>query len=181
MESALAGQEVTYAIAGIGLNVNLPAAALGPFPDAALAPTTLLDLTGRAVSREALLLALLRHLGRLVRALYRQQPAAVLAPYREAQTLVGRAVRVAGAGDAGGAPVDGVAESVADDGALVLRLPGRRPAPLRLRGGHTATHAPSVAERRAASMTRCASQPSSKVGVSGRRSPSRRRGRMWPS
>jgi BirA family biotin operon repressor/biotin-[acetyl-CoA-carboxylase] ligase len=124
VESALTGQEVTYAIAGIGLNVNLPAAALGPFPDAALAPTTLLDLTGRAVSREALLLALLRHLGRLVRALYRQQPAAVLTPYREAQTLLGRAVRVAGAGDAGDAPVDGVAESVADDGALVLRLPG---------------------------------------------------------
>jgi len=120
VESALSGQQVTFAVAGVGLNVNLPAAALGDFPDAALAPTTLLDLTGRAVSREALLLALLRHLGRLVRALYRQQPAAVLGPYREAQTLVGRAVRVTG----GGAPVDGVAESVADDGALVLRLPG---------------------------------------------------------
>jgi BirA family transcriptional regulator, biotin operon repressor / biotin---[acetyl-CoA-carboxylase] ligase len=121
VESALSGREITYAVAGIGLNVNLPAAALGDFPDAALAPTTLLDLTGGAVSREALLLVLLRHLGRLVLALYRQQPAAVLGPYREAQTLVGQAVRVAGAG---GAPVDGVAEAVADDGALVLRLPG---------------------------------------------------------
>ena len=127
VESALTGREITYAVAGIGLNVNLPASALGVFPDAALAPTTLLDLAGRTVSREALLLALLRHLGRLVGALYRQDTADVLARYRESLTLLGQPVRVttgAALGAAGPAPVDGVAEDVTADGALVLRLPG---------------------------------------------------------
>jgi biotin-(acetyl-CoA carboxylase) ligase len=50
----------------------------------------------------------------------------VLARYREAQTLLGHPVRVSPGGP-GGAPVDGVAEGVTADGALLLRLPsGRR-------------------------------------------------------
>jgi BirA family biotin operon repressor/biotin-[acetyl-CoA-carboxylase] ligase len=125
VECALQGTAVSHAVVGIGLNVNLPAAALGAFPDAALAPTTLLDLAGRPVSREALLVDLLRELGRLTAALYRGEGDEVLARYREAQTVLGHPVRVSG-GAPGAAPVDGVAESVSADGALVLRLPGGR-------------------------------------------------------
>ena len=65
VESALLGGAVAHAVLGIGLNVNLPGASLGPFPDGTLPPTSVLDLTGRPASREALLLHLLRGLGRL--------------------------------------------------------------------------------------------------------------------
>ncbi len=119
VESALSADAVDFAIVGIGLNVNLTAAALGPFLDGALPPATLLDMAGRSISREDLLIALLRQLDRLYDALRRGNGGEVWRRYRDALTILGRPVRLHG----GGAPVDGVAEEVSPDGALVLRLP----------------------------------------------------------
>ena len=82
---------MAHAVLGIGLNVNLPAASLGPFPDATLPPTSILDLTGRPASREALLLHLLRDLGRLVQDLYAGRASDLLARYRESAGAPGPA------------------------------------------------------------------------------------------
>ena len=121
VESALRGEAVAFAVCGIGLNVNLRGAALGPFPDAALAPATLLDLVGGPVSREDLLLHLLRELGRLYAGLCTGQAPGVREVHRRysaALTVRGRPVRVTGSGE----ETDGVAERVTSEGALVVRL-----------------------------------------------------------
>jgi BirA family biotin operon repressor/biotin-[acetyl-CoA-carboxylase] ligase len=121
VESALRGDAVTFAVCGIGLNVNLPGAALGSFPDAALAPATLLDLTGVLVSREALLLHLLRELGRLYAGLCSGQASGVREVHRrygDALSLRDRSVRVTGSGE----DAEGIAEGVTSEGALVVRL-----------------------------------------------------------
>ena len=147
VESALAGREVTSAVAGIGLNVNLPATALGAFPDAALAPTTLLDLAGRPVSREALLLACCATWGASSRALYRQEPAEVLARYRQALTLLGSR----GTGDAGARgrrrrPRRGIAEAVTRTAPLCCASPQAsvRPSPT----ARSHSDRPPIPERR---------------------------------
>jgi BirA family biotin operon repressor/biotin-[acetyl-CoA-carboxylase] ligase len=129
VESSLLGGAVAHAVVGIGLNVNLPAAVLGPFPDTALPPTSILDLTGRPASREGLLLYLLRDLGRLVGDLYAGREGDLLARYRELQTFLGHPVRLSGSGPLSGKTVEGIAEEITADGALLLRLPSgeRRP------------------------------------------------------
>jgi len=119
VESALAGSSVAFAIAGVGINGNLPAAALGPLPDAAVPPATLLDEVGHEVEREALLIRLLEHFDRLYRQLQVGEAAAVAQRYRVLLDTLGRRVRLLGV-DA--APVEGVAEAVDNDGTLVLRL-----------------------------------------------------------
>jgi BirA family transcriptional regulator, biotin operon repressor / biotin---[acetyl-CoA-carboxylase] ligase len=121
VESALRGDAVTFAICGIGLNVNLPGAALGSFPDAALAPTSLLDLTGTPVSREALLLYLLRELDRLYAGLCSGEAPGVQEVHRRysaALALRRRPVQVTGNGDR----AEGMVERVTPEGALVVRL-----------------------------------------------------------
>jgi BirA family biotin operon repressor/biotin-[acetyl-CoA-carboxylase] ligase len=118
VESSIAGGRVTSAVLGIGLNVNLPAAALGALPDAAVAPTTLLDEVGRAVEREALLIALLRALDARYALIRRGDLAAVWQAYRALLSTIGQYVRVLTSGGA----VDGIAEGVAPDGALRVRL-----------------------------------------------------------
>lgn len=119
IESALVGDSVAYAVAGIGLNVNLSAADLGTFPDAALPPATVQDVAGRPVSREALLVALLRELARLYDQLCAGDATEVWRRYRDALDSLGQAVRI----HAAGAPVKGTVETVTADGALVVRLP----------------------------------------------------------
>lgn len=119
IESALMGNSVAYAVAGIGLNVNLSAADLGTFPDAALPPATVQDVAGRPVSREALLVALLREFARLYGQICAGDATEVWRRYRGALDSLGRAVRV----HVAGAPVNGTVEMVTADGALVLRLP----------------------------------------------------------
>jgi BirA family biotin operon repressor/biotin-[acetyl-CoA-carboxylase] ligase len=124
VESALLGGAVAHAVLGIGLNVNLPGASLGPFPDGTLPPTSVLDLTGRPASREALLLHLLRGLGRLLQDLYAGRTSDLLARYRSQQVLLGQPVRLIGGGPLPGKTVEGIAEGITADGALLLRLPG---------------------------------------------------------
>jgi BirA family biotin operon repressor/biotin-[acetyl-CoA-carboxylase] ligase len=119
VESALAGSRVRYAIAGLGINVNFQATSLGPLPDAAISPTTLLDAAGALVDRERLLSRLLDDLDRGYVLIHSHRLPEILARYRERLSTLGREVRIHGALEV----VEGTAEDVAPDGALVVRLP----------------------------------------------------------
>ncbi|MGI8424699.1 MAG: biotin--[acetyl-CoA-carboxylase] ligase [Chloroflexota bacterium] len=118
VESALSGTGVTSAVIGIGLNVNLSTAAFGRLPDAALAPTTLLQAAGQHVPREAVIVALLAALDLRYARLRSGALGDVAQDYRAALSTLGRAVSLTGAGQS----VHGVAEHVTETGALVLRL-----------------------------------------------------------
>jgi BirA family transcriptional regulator, biotin operon repressor / biotin---[acetyl-CoA-carboxylase] ligase len=121
VESSLAGREAAFAVAGVGINANLRAAALGPMPAGAMPPTSLLDEAGDTVSREAVIVALLKALNRR----YAEADgsaggqAVLLAAYREKLSTLGREVQVTH----GEETTSGVAEDLSDDGALVVRLP----------------------------------------------------------
>lgn len=120
VESRLRGSAVAFVVLGIGINGNVPAGALGPLPDAAVPATSLQDEAGAAVSREAVLVALLRHLDRRYAAIGDEKHVGGLREaYRARLSTLGRAVRIVGAA----APVAGIAEDIAADGALVVRLP----------------------------------------------------------
>ena len=119
VESALSGAGIAYAVVGTGLNGNLRAADLGALADAALPPTTLRDATGQPVDRERVVISLLEALDRQYRALNANQHAEIADAYRAALATLGQAVTVTGAGET----IDGIAEDVNEDGALVLRLP----------------------------------------------------------
>ncbi len=119
VESALAGSRVRYAIVGMGINVNFQATSLGPLPDAAIPPTTLLDAAGAPVDRERLSSRLLGDLDRGYVLIQSHRLPEILARYRERLSTLGRQVRIHGAGEV----VEGTAEDVAPDGALVVRLP----------------------------------------------------------
>jgi BirA family biotin operon repressor/biotin-[acetyl-CoA-carboxylase] ligase len=124
VESALQGGAVAHAVVGIGLNVNLPAASLGPFADTTLPPTSILDLTGHPASRENLLLRLLQALSRIVQDLYAGRGGDLLARYVDLQTVLGQPVRLSAGRPPSGEIVEGIAEGITPDGALLLRLPG---------------------------------------------------------
>jgi BirA family biotin operon repressor/biotin-[acetyl-CoA-carboxylase] ligase len=117
--SALAGTRVRYAVVGIGINGNFRAESLGPLPDAALPPTTLLDERGRPVDRERLLACLLDNLDDSYRRLRIGGVVPVLRQYTDRLGTLGRMVRVL----APEGVTEGVAEDVTLDGALVVRLP----------------------------------------------------------
>ena len=112
IESGVRGSSVDYAIIGIGLNVNLRAS---DFTDILPAATSLSDELGRDVSR----LELLRCLLVKIENLYLSLPAgdSVYREWRNSLVTLGRKVRVS----AGEAIYEGIAESVARDGSLLLR------------------------------------------------------------
>lgn len=121
VESAISGGSVQYAVAGIGLNVNVPAADLARWREITLPPTSLLMETGASVSRERLTIALIECLDQSYGWLGSGAPEArgtLLARYRAALATIGQLVRISGAGLEG----VGVAEDVTETGALVLRL-----------------------------------------------------------
>ncbi len=123
VESAVAPGVVRHAIVGIGLNVNVPASALGPLPDAAVPPTSLQDELGVAVPREALLIALLQELDRRYGALVRGEGWAIWTEYRARLAMLGERVTLSQEN----VIIEGVAEDVAPDGSLIVLLPsGRR-------------------------------------------------------
>ncbi|MGH2370265.1 MAG: biotin--[acetyl-CoA-carboxylase] ligase, partial [Chloroflexota bacterium] len=127
-ESALAGGSVLYVILGIGLNGNLDAEAVGPLPDAAMQPTTLQDEAGQPISREAVVIALLRAFDRAYALLRAGDATAMWQQYRVASNTLGHLVRIRPNSasvdllDPVGT-VEGIAEDVTPDGALVVRLP----------------------------------------------------------
>lgn len=113
-EAALVGDRVEYAVVGLGLNVNLdPTQLPGPLLAAA---SSLSQALGRRVARRPLLQAFLRALERR----YQQLQAGIL-PHREwagRLTMLGRPVIVT----VGEEVLEGVAEGVDGDGALLVRL-----------------------------------------------------------
>ena len=112
-EIELQGQELAYAVVGVGLNVNVQPAELPQ--DLLLPATSLARLLGQAVPRLPLLQALLRAVERRILAL-----AAGHSPHEEwaaRLATVGREVTVAGTGPA----FQGRAEGVSADGALLVR------------------------------------------------------------
>lgn len=109
-----AGERLESAILGIGLNVNIPAAAL---PKAATPATSLLVAGGRPVARRPLLVALLRRLERHYEAaLAGRSP---VEAWGQRLVTLGQRVTVTAAGTA--APLQGTAETVDEWGCLLVR------------------------------------------------------------
>ena len=114
LESDWRGKRVTYAIIGIGINVNFR---LADFPGILPAATSLADELGKDVSRLDLVCALLTEMERLYRAL--PDGDAIYREWRARLVTLGRKVRV----ESGKTILEGIAESVARDGSLLLRHP----------------------------------------------------------
>jgi len=112
IESEMRRNIVDYAIIGIGVNVNLK---LSDFPEIQPIATSLSDELGRDVSRLELIRRLLVEIERL----YLSLPAggAIYEEWRDRLVTLGRKVSVTW----GRTKYEGIAESVARDGSLLLR------------------------------------------------------------
>ncbi len=114
IESDVQGNTVNYTIIGIGTNVNLR---LADFPEIQPIATSLSHEMGREVSR----LSVIRHLFIEVERLYLALSAgeSIYEEWRDRLVTLGKKVRVT----AGETIYEGVAESAARDGSLLLRGP----------------------------------------------------------
>jgi len=112
IESEVQGNIVNYAIIGIGINVNLR---LTDFPEIRLTATSLSDELGRSVSCLSVVRYLLVDMERLYLALRAGE--SIYEEWRDSLVTLGRRVRV----ESGETTYEGVAESVAKDGSLLLR------------------------------------------------------------
>jgi len=112
IESDVQGDAVVYAVIGIGVNVNLR---LSDVPEISSLATSLCDELGRDVS----LLSLIRRLLVEVEGLYLTLLAggSIYEEWRDSLVTLGRKVRV----ESGKNKYEGIAESVARDGSLLLR------------------------------------------------------------
>ncbi len=112
IENDVQGNTVNYSILGIGINVNLK---LADFPDILPIATSLSDELGGDVSRLSVIRCLLVELERLYLAL--SSGASIYEEWRDSLVTLGKKVRV----KTGQAIYEGIAESVAKDGSLLLR------------------------------------------------------------
>ena len=112
IESSVRANIVDYAAIGIGLNVNLR---LSDFPEILSTATSLSDELGRGVSRLRVTRRLLVEMEGLYLAL--QAGGSIYEEWRDSLVTLGRKVRV----KSGKTVYEGVAESVARDGSLLLR------------------------------------------------------------
>jgi BirA family biotin operon repressor/biotin-[acetyl-CoA-carboxylase] ligase len=109
VESALRGEDVAWAIVGIGVNVNIdPASLPGP-------ATSLSSELGHEVSQAEMLKCLLEELEQLYIALQRREP--IYEQWRGQLSTLGKKVRVGW----GERVEEGYAESVDSEGHLLLR------------------------------------------------------------
>ena len=104
-------------VAGVGINVNLPAAAFPP--ELGGTATSLLEATGRPVDRTALLEQFLGAFLPLVAGLEEDGGRTLLARYRPLCATLGSRIQAA-TGAGGGRPVEATAVDVDGTGALVL-------------------------------------------------------------
>ena len=114
IENSVRGNIVDYAIIGIGVNVNLR---LSGFPEILPAATSLSDELCRDVSRLDLIRRLLVEIEGVYLALSTGE--SVYQEWRDSLVTLGREVRV----KSGENDYEGIAESVASDGSLLLRRP----------------------------------------------------------
>ena len=114
IESEMRGDAVDYAVIGIGVNVNLR---ILDFPEIVPTATSLSDELARDVSRLDLIRRLLVEIETLYLALLSKGP--IYEAWRDSLVTLGKEVRV----ESGDATYDGMAESVARDGSLLLRRP----------------------------------------------------------
>ncbi len=113
IENALKGDRVAYAIVGIGINAALQP---GEFQDIAATATSLEAETGTRVSREAVIICFLMEFERL----YFMLPEAddIFKAWRDRLITLGQPVTAAW----GEKKISGIAESVDENGALMIRL-----------------------------------------------------------
>jgi BirA family biotin operon repressor/biotin-[acetyl-CoA-carboxylase] ligase len=115
LESSLRGDVLEYVVLGIGVNVNF---SMRAYPDLAPYATTLQAELGHEIERGALENALLAQLNaQYAKLLYGED---FLDAYRARLTMLGQSIRVA-------APtgiLEGIAQDVTDDGALILNCQG---------------------------------------------------------
>ena len=112
VETEVSGQDVRFALIGIGLNVNLD---VDRAPEIAQIATSLMRESGRQVSRERTLAALLNRLEEL----YESPVPSIVEAWRSRLETLGRHVRLS----LGDKVYEGVAEDVDEAGSLVLRRP----------------------------------------------------------
>jgi BirA family biotin operon repressor/biotin-[acetyl-CoA-carboxylase] ligase len=114
VESDVRGNKVDYAVIGIGINVNIK---LSEFPQIAPFATSLSRELGGEVSRPEVIRSLLAEAEKLYLALAAGD--SVFRQWRDNLVTLGKKVQV----NWGEATYEGVAESVAADGSLLLRQP----------------------------------------------------------
>jgi len=115
IEGRAEADRLQYVLVGVGVNVNneLP-------EELSSTATTIARVVGRPVPRLPLLASTLRHLDHLYGALSRGEVGYVLDVWRRLSVTLGREVRAL----TPDGEVVGVAEDVAEDGALMIRTPG---------------------------------------------------------
>ncbi len=111
-ESELVGQSVSYALVGIGVNVNADMAA---YPETAALATSVMTELGREVSREALAAGILNEFEALYLAAQAGEP--IHQEWRARLVTLGKEVQVRFGEQVEG----GLAEDVDSDGSLILR------------------------------------------------------------
>ncbi len=116
VETSFEADRLSYAVLGVGLNVNY---SMREFADLAPFATTLLDELGREVNRDALERAIIKSLDAHYARLLAGDD--VFSEWRSQLTTLGRYVRVVTPNGI----EEGLAEDIAPDGALVLRQEGR--------------------------------------------------------
>lgn len=114
VDSSLRGQELEYAIIGIGLNVNLDTRSL---PDISTIATSLSNEMGQGISRLKVLLSLFKEMEALYLELKKGKP--LHKKWRSYLVTLGKEVMV----KRGDTVLEGRAENVDEGGALLLRLP----------------------------------------------------------
>ncbi len=114
IENSVRGNIVEYAVIGIGINVNLR---LADFPGIQSTATSLSDELGKDVSRLDVTRGLLAEIEKLYLALSAGE--SVYREWRNRLVTLGRKVHV----KSGRTDCEGIAESAASDGSLLLRQP----------------------------------------------------------
>jgi BirA family biotin operon repressor/biotin-[acetyl-CoA-carboxylase] ligase len=112
IESEVRGNRVDYAIISIGINANFR---VSDFPEISATATSLSDELGRDVSRLDLIQCLLVEVERLYLTL--QAGGSIYEEWRDSLVTLGKRVHV----KSGNEEYEGIAESVARDGSLLLR------------------------------------------------------------
>jgi BirA family biotin operon repressor/biotin-[acetyl-CoA-carboxylase] ligase len=116
-EAAARDSELEYVVLGIGVNLNVTRAALqAALGDAGPSATSLREVVGHEIDRNAFAAALLNALDRWLEVYTRRGPATIVAAWQDRDIVTGRRVEVRGDGE----PYQGQATGLDGDGRLVV-------------------------------------------------------------